>query len=209
MGNLPTLRKTSRFSMDHSLRHLIRRQPLFSFVFLGCIGTALPTCSILAQGTPESAQVSPTGVNVIESGGVYPTTANGANHYLDGGASNTYPSFDVLDFSASSYGLSFPVASVSNLTLTLTEAQDSASKAGSVQHLSYRGHCLHCHREQRIAASVPDRQRSQWPRDSTRHVLHAFQHRDLHLRREHNGYHARHIFVDALQRRPIVLHQPA
>ena len=114
---------TSRLSTGH------RR--FFSLALLGCACAISPLCSLHAQGTLESAPVASNGINSIETSGVYPTNTNGSNRYLDVGAGYKFPSFAVLDFSTSSYALGYPVTGVNTLSLALTEADTSTTRAGS------------------------------------------------------------------------------
>ena len=113
-----------------SLSSNLRRRRLFSLALLGCACATLPARQGRAQ-TASSAPVASNGVNVIETGGVYPAGTAGSDHYLDIGAAGSFPSFAVLDFSVGSFALTAPVTSVSALTLSVTEANYSGSKAGT------------------------------------------------------------------------------
>ena len=110
--------------------HLSSRCRLFSLALLGCACATLPARQGRAQ-TAASAPIPSNGINVIETTGVYPAGTAGSDHFLDIGAAGTFPSFAVLDFTASSFALTAPVTNVSNLTLSVTEANYTGSKAGT------------------------------------------------------------------------------
>ena len=107
------------------------RRRLFSLALVGCACTAaLPTRQTHAQTANAAAPVASNGINIIETGGVYPTGTAGSDHYLNTGASNKFPSFSVLDFTVGSFGLPAPVSSVSNVSLTLTESDFGSTLSG-------------------------------------------------------------------------------
>ena len=105
------------------------RRRLFSVALLGCACATLPARQGRAQITSNaSATVSSSGINIIKTTGATNTT--GSNRYIDTGANNAAPAFTLLDFNTSSFNLTAPVSSFSNLTLSVSESNFGSTKAG-------------------------------------------------------------------------------
>ena len=111
--------------------HLSSRHRLFSYALLGCACAALPARQGRAQ-TSANASATVGGIYVIESSGVYPTSnTTGSSRYIDAGAGNGFPSFVVLDYNTSSFGLTAPATSFSNVVFSVNESDFASTKAGS------------------------------------------------------------------------------